>query len=222
MAATLAACAGERADRRGSCRGRDRRRSRRRATGRPACCCRLRWFSSSRSRIDRPAPPARTGLVRKCSAPSLIAWTARSIEPCAGQDRPRAPRGRSSLKRGQQLERVAVRQRVVDDRDVRRAPCGTRSCGLAQALGLVHVVALRLEEVAERRSGPPARRRRAGPGRRTGLVIGRPRPGPRSGSRTVTTAPPSGRLPAADPRRRAPRRCAGRSTGRGRCRRGAA
>ena len=46
------------------------------------CCCRLRWFSMRRSTITVSASSC-TGLVRNCSAPSLIARTARSTEPWA-------------------------------------------------------------------------------------------------------------------------------------------
>ena len=42
----------------------------------------LRWCSSARS-ITTSSAGSSTGLVRNCSAPSLIARTARSIEPCA-------------------------------------------------------------------------------------------------------------------------------------------
>ena len=119
----------------------------------------------------------------------------------------------------EQLERVAVRQRVVDDRDVRRR-LAERRLGLGAALRLDDVESPAPQEVAD----AEAHRRLVVDEQDPvpdGVSHGRPHPGPPpAAARSRPRRPRRGCPPRSG--RRGPRRCAGRSRGRGRCRRGGA
>ena len=75
-------------------------------------------------RRSRPgAPAASTGLVRKCSAPSFMAWTASSTEPWA-VSRMTGTCSAMARSRGSKLQGIAIRQPVVAQDRRPAARCG--------------------------------------------------------------------------------------------------
>ena len=157
-----------------------------------------------------------TGFVRNCSAPSLIARTARSIEPCAVR-MTTGTRGVAALEARQQIERVAVGQRVVDDRDVRRR-LAERRLGLARSSpppSTSKPRPRRKSQTPKRTAGSSSTSRTRC---RTRASHGRPHPVRRPAAARSRRRRPRPGCPRRSGRR-GPRRCAGRSRGRAPCRR---